>query len=114
MAVRRALDRLRKRRADSKRMALEADVSTLPAVSAGPDAQAQWNELIQRVREALARLPERQAEAFWLQCVEEMSQAEIAQRLGINANAVGVLVHRARQRLSQALAELNPVQQDRE
>ena len=54
-----------------------------------------------------------QAEAFWLQCVEEMSQAEIGRQLGVNGNAVGVLVHRARMRLRQALAELNPLKQER-
>jgi RNA polymerase sigma factor (sigma-70 family) len=114
MAVRRALDRLRKRRVDSKRVALDVEIATLSATAAGPDAQAQWNELIERVREELARLPGQQAEAFWMQCVEEMSQAEIGQHLGVNTNAVGVLVYRARQRLRQVLAQLNPVKQDRE
>ena len=114
MAVRRALDRLRKRRVDAKRVALDVEIATLSAIAAGPDAQAQWNELIERVREELARLPGQQAEAFWLHCVEDMSQAEIGQHLGVNASAVGVLVYRARQRLRQALAELNPVKQDRE
>ena len=75
MAVRRALDRLRKRRVDAKRVALDVEIATLSAIAAGPDAQAQWNELIERVREELARLPGQQAEAFWLHCVEDMSQA---------------------------------------
>jgi RNA polymerase sigma factor (sigma-70 family) len=108
-----ALDRLRKRRADAKQVALDGDVATLPAGSPGPEALAEWSELLERVRDELARLPGQQAEAFWLQCVEGMSQDEIGQHLGVNANAVGVLVHRARQRLRQSLAGLNPVKQDR-
>ena len=113
LAVRRALDRLRKRRADAKHVALDGDVASLPAASPGPDAQAQWNELLERIRDELVSLPGKQAEAFWLHCVEEMSQVEIGQHLGVNANAVGVLVHRARQRLRQSLAGLNPERQDR-
>jgi RNA polymerase sigma-70 factor, ECF subfamily len=113
LAVRRALDRLRKRRADAKQVALDGDVATLPAASPGPEALAEWSELLERVRDELVRLPGQQAEAFWLQCVEGMSQAEIGQHLGVNANAVGVLVHRARQRLRQSLAGLNPAKQDR-
>ena len=113
LAVRRALDRLRKRRADAKQLALDGDVATLPAESPGPDALAEWNELVERVRDELVRLPRQQAEAFWLRCIEEMSQAEISQHLGVSTGAVGVLVHRARQRLRQSLAEFNSVKQDR-
>ena len=113
LAVRRALDRLRKRRADARQVAFECDVATLPADSPGPDALAEWNELLERVRDELVRLPRQQAEAFWLRCIEEMSQAEIGQHLGVSTNAVGVLVHRARQRLRQSLAELNSVKRDR-
>jgi RNA polymerase sigma factor (sigma-70 family) len=40
IAVRRALDRLRKHRAVVKRAAFDADVATSSAASAGPDAQA--------------------------------------------------------------------------
>ena len=53
-----------------------------------------------------------QAEAFWLQCVEQMSQSEIGEHLGVTTGAVGVLVHRARQRLRQTLSDLNPVKQE--
>jgi DNA-directed RNA polymerase specialized sigma24 family protein len=47
-----------------------------------------------------------------LQCVEQMSQAEIGREMQITTGAVGVLVHRARQRLRQCLSDLNPVGQN--
>jgi RNA polymerase sigma factor (sigma-70 family) len=112
LAVRRALDRLRKRAAAAKRMAGDDDIATVAAASPAPDTQALWNELMERVRHEASCLPRQQAEAFWLQCVEEMSQAEIGQQLGVSANAVGVLVHRARQRLRQSLADLNPAKRE--
>jgi RNA polymerase sigma factor (sigma-70 family) len=93
---------------------LDTDILTLPATSAGPDAQARWNELIERVQGELVRLPVHQSEAFWMHCVEEMSRQEIGRHLGVSTSTVSVLVYRARQRLRQALAELNPVEQDRE
>jgi RNA polymerase sigma-70 factor (ECF subfamily) len=111
IAVRRALDRLRKYRSHAERVAQNGDLTSLPASSAGPDAQARWNELIARVQGELVRLPVHQAEAFWMHCVEEMSREEIGQHLGVPTSTVGVLVHRARQRLRHALAELNPVAQ---
>jgi len=114
LAVRRALDRLRKRSAEAKRVVGDDDIATLSSASPAPDTHAIWNELMERVRHETACLPRQQAEAFWLQCVEEMSQAEIGRYLGVNVNAVGVLVHRARQRLRQSLADLNPVKRESE
>jgi RNA polymerase sigma factor (sigma-70 family) len=114
LTVRRALDRLRKRSAEAKRMAGDDHIAALLSTSPAPDNHAIWNELIARIRHETARLPQPQAEAFWLHCVEEMSQAEIGQHLGVTANAVGVMVHRARQRLRQSLADLNPARRETE
>ena len=49
------------------------------------------------------------ARLFWLRCIEQLSYAEIGQQLKLDANTVGVLVHRARMHLRQVLADLNPV-----
>ncbi len=56
-------------------------------------------------------MPADQAEVFWLRTVEELSYEEIAEQMGIDANHVGVLLHRARQKLRQWLADLNPLRQ---
>ena len=69
---------------------------------------AELNELMDRLREELARLPVRQATAFWIRCVEERSYTEIAQQMKTTPSEVGVLIHRARQQLREALSDLKP------
>jgi RNA polymerase sigma-70 factor (ECF subfamily) len=108
IAVRRALDRLRKERRIAARVDSEKDTLLLPATGEGPGEEIEFRELLDRVRGEVARLPERQAEAFWLQCVEQLTSAEVAEQLGSDANSVGVLVHRARARLREMLADVNP------
>jgi RNA polymerase sigma factor (sigma-70 family) len=109
LAVRRALSRLRQRRKEASRRAVSVDVAVLATIARNPAEEAEWNELVERVRQAAARLPGQQGEAFWLRCVEQMDYAAIGAHLGVNANTVGVLVHRARQQLSRSLSDLKPV-----
>jgi RNA polymerase sigma factor (sigma-70 family) len=107
LAVRRALDRLRKER----RAAAHIDSFDEGALRSGglePSSDAEFRELVDRVRLEMARLPDRQAEAFWLRCVEEISYAEIAKQMEMDVSAVGVLIHRARNRLRDLLTDLNP------
>jgi RNA polymerase sigma-70 factor (ECF subfamily) len=110
LATRRALDRLRRRRAAPGYLAANGEVACLPAADAGPEAGAEFVELTDRLKHELGRLPPKQAEAFWLLSVEQMSYEEIGEQLGVTTNQVGVLVHRARQRLRAWLADLNPAQ----
>lgn len=107
-AVRRALDRLRKERRIAARVDADHDALLVPAAGEGPGQKIEFRELVERVREEVARLPERQAEAFWLQCVEQMSSADVAEQLGTEVGTVAVLVHRARSRLRELLSDLNP------
>ena len=102
LAVLRSLDWLRKRyrnRVDARpvdEIALAADSDT-----AGNGTNA--NELAERLRRALVELPENQAEAFSLRWFDEFSNEEIAERMGVTPNHVGVLLHRARQALRKLL-----------
>ncbi len=64
---------------------------------------------MERVRSELAHLPDQQAEAFWLVCVEERTYEEVAQQMDVKRNAVGVLVHRARQHMRSKLKSLKPI-----
>jgi len=75
LAARRALDRLRRRRRSRGRLEPATDVETVRAPGPGPGDEAVFNELVDRVRHELTKLPDRQAEAFWLRCTEEMSYA---------------------------------------
>ena len=60
-------------------------------------------ELSDRLREALAQLPEKQAEVFFLHALCGWSHREVGQRMEMTENAVGVTIHRVRQRLHEML-----------
>ena len=99
LATRRAIDALRVR---SRRR--EESPVEVPDSTPDPCELAAGSELLETVRELLAQLPSRQAEAFWLTAIEGGSAPEAAVQLGISAGAVRVLVHRARAALMVALS----------
>jgi len=102
-AVARSVDRLRAR----KRARLQTAASGLGQVrddSPSPPQDAEGAELASELRRALGRIPPKQAEAFCLHCIEDCSYQEIAESLRISIDAVGVLIHRARQHLRELLA----------
>jgi RNA polymerase sigma-70 factor (ECF subfamily) len=66
-----------------------------------------------RVRCGMAELPEKQAEVFWLSCLEGLSNHQIAARMQIPPGEVRVLLHRARTRLG-AILNLNRVHEGEE
>lgn len=105
LATRRAIDRLRTRQRTQSRFD-SGDVSLVQASNPGPAETAELNELVELVRHELVKLPERQAQAFWLHCIEEMTYEEIGRQLRIDTSTVGVLIHRARWRLRSVLADL--------
>lgn len=79
----------------------KADVVTQHAEE--PLQQAMARELEQAMEEGLAQLPLAQRAALHMKS-SGYSQREIAETLSINANHVGVLIHRARQTMAQYLA----------
>jgi RNA polymerase sigma-70 factor (ECF subfamily) len=112
LATARALDLLRSRYRRTNRMEPSADPRAMPSRDAGPQEQAEEAELAERLRAALAELPSRQAEAFCLRWLDEMSYQEIGERLGMETNAVGVMLHRARKRLREILGSKAPQRED--
>lgn len=98
LTVCRAVDRLRTRQ--SWQPFMEEPAS---ADAAGPDAAAIERELADRLRWAIAKLPDREAEVVSLLYLGEMTNAEIANTLGITAGAVGVALHKARAKLRKLL-----------
>lgn len=103
LAAARAVDRLREQ---GRRQAREARVArTMPRDPAPtPARSAEQSELADQLREALGRIPPKQAEVFVLIALEGWSYAEAADHLGASTDAVGVLLHRARGRLRRLLA----------
>lgn len=102
LASARAADRLRQRvRIAPREEPIDWDTIRGPAPSPGEIVEN--DELADRLREALARIPSKQAEIFCLQSLEGWSYEEIAAHLGISVDDVGVTLHRARKRLRELL-----------
>jgi RNA polymerase sigma-70 factor (ECF subfamily) len=103
LATRRAMDRLR-RRYRERAGALAIDRVREPGSEAeSPLGQASAKELMERVRQGMAELPDKQAQVFWLSCVEGLSHEHISDRLEVPPGEVRVLLHRARTHLRAAL-----------
>ena len=107
LATARALDFLRVRYRQHKRTDALADPTTAVSREADPGQEAEASELADRLRTALARLPHEQAEVFCLSCLDKLSYREIAERLKLTTNTVGVLLHRARGRLRKLLVPVD-------
>jgi RNA polymerase sigma factor (sigma-70 family) len=65
----------------------------------------QEHPAIELLRQAIERLPSRDREAIKLVLWDKLSHGEAAQVLGCSANALGVRIHRARNRLQQELGD---------
>jgi RNA polymerase sigma-70 factor (ECF subfamily) len=100
LATRRAMDRLRQRYRLRKQLIPIATVAEPSSAADDPFLQTGANELMDLVRRGLADLPEKQADVFWLSCIEGFTYPQIADRLQVAQGEVRVLLHRARKRLS--------------
>lgn len=105
MATLRAIDRLRQRRRQSKRLTHVEDWSDLQGSLPDPAHAVEAGELSQTLREAIACLSGPQAQAFCLRYFSDMSVKQISQTLHMPVGTVGVLLHRARARLRELLAK---------
>lgn len=101
----RAVDLLRRRIRDRRRTASLESAAPMAAGGGEPGDALAGRELAARLRTALAALPPQQAEVFTLAVVEQLPHAEVATLFGLTPNHVGVLVHRARARLRELLAD---------
>ncbi len=108
LATARALDMLRIRYRGKSRIEPTQNVLNAATANPGPGQQAEAAELAERLRVALAQLPSQQAEVFCLRWFDEMSYRQIAGRLELDTNTVGVLLHRARKHLQGLLASAQP------
>ena len=104
MAACRALDRLRQKR----RPVVSLNGLALNSLAPGPDLLAIENELADRLREAVAELPDREAEVFCLRFFDDLSYQDIADTLDITTGAAAQALHKARGRLALSLGEREP------
>lgn len=103
IASARAIDRLRQRSQRSKWQVNTAELGDIESSDPGPAQQVEAQELAENLRIALARLPSKEAEAFYLKNFEGFSYRQIGKQLGVKTSAVGVYVHRAKMKLRQLL-----------
>ena len=103
LATARAIDQLRKKYAKSQLNIDNEDLATLPTDNPGPAQLAQSKELKTELRKALALLPQKQAQAFCLRYLNDMSYMQIAKTLNIGISTTGVLLLRAKAKLRQLL-----------
>ncbi len=95
LSVNRAIDRLRKRR---------PVVGTDEIAASGtPESELEASERALALRQAVATLKHRDATLFSLYYLADLSQSEIGRQLDMTESAVGVALHRIRQRLSDQL-----------
>jgi RNA polymerase sigma-70 factor (ECF subfamily) len=71
----------------------------------GPSRRMELAELRQALETALGKLPSRIAQVFQLYAIEERSNDEVCDRLGISENNLWVMLHRARKQLRAELAD---------
>jgi RNA polymerase sigma-70 factor (ECF subfamily) len=103
LATARALDLLRRRSRQRSRCSPDADPAQVISREPGPPGRAEANELADRLRAAVGRLPRRQAHVFCLNCFEQMTSEEAAEQLSISPTAARMLLSRARRRLERLL-----------
>lgn len=103
-----ALDRRRRVRRAPTDQADELFLQALVTRETPADQVLHEAEQTRRVLQAIDRLLEAERQALLLTAVEELSTAEVAVVMGKTESAVRALVHRARTRLRERLAERLP------
>jgi RNA polymerase sigma-70 factor (ECF subfamily) len=101
----------RRRCAASRILALDLPTFTqLPVAGEGqsPMVECQRSEAISRLHAALGWLPEKYRSVILLRDLEDLSIAEVAQRLGLTIAAVKTRHMRARQKMAKFLRPLSP------
>jgi RNA polymerase sigma-70 factor, ECF subfamily len=107
LATARALEMLRTRyRERGRRDALPVEL--VEDLVGTPLSSASHGELQEHLREALTELDATSAQVFCLVVLEGFTNQEAATQLGLQANHVGVLLHRARGELRLRLSQFAP------
>jgi RNA polymerase sigma-70 factor (ECF subfamily) len=101
LATARAIDRLRQRFRESQVCTDAVGVDTISSGNPSPVQKLYAQELAIRLRETLSELPPQEAQVFCLRFLNDMNYRQIAKELGIKTNTAGVLLHRARAKLSE-------------
>jgi len=84
----------------------ECGVAALQDPAHAPDVQFQRRQEVERLHQALTRLPEKYRRMIQLRDLHELSVAETAQSLSLTTAAVRTMHHRARKLLARAFTRI--------
>jgi RNA polymerase sigma-70 factor (ECF subfamily) len=100
-----------RRRQGRRRKLVDRYVEQIPPAQYDEPDPLDWllaDERKSLVRQALGRLPRRDAEILLLKYTEDWSYRELAEHLGLSTSAVEARLHRARQKMRRTLARIDP------
>ena len=90
----------------SKRVAVaDVDLATMPSRERSAEENAVASDRAERVRELVARLPERMSQVILLRYFEELSEQEVAERLGIPVGTVKSRIHNGLRKLAESIGD---------
>lgn len=81
-------DRLRRERVVSIEAVGDIDALNVPVDEVTPDRRLDAHQELKRLADAFDRLPDRCREVVWLRRVEQLSQKQVAARMGISEKTV--------------------------
>lgn len=90
---------------EDRRSRLSGGAGTIACPPPDPEEQAIESDRARRVRELVSRLPERLSQAILLRYFDELSEREVAERLGVPVGTVKSRLHHGLKQLAAAVKE---------
>lgn len=93
------------RRRQSESAHADVDLETMPSRERSAEERLVESDRAEQVRELVSRLPERLSQAILLRYFEELSEKEVALRLGVPVGTVKSRLHHALRKLAASMEE---------
>lgn len=84
---------------------VDADLAAMPSPQRSPEDQVLDADRARRIRELVSRLPEPLSQAILLRYFEELSEKDVADRLGVPVGTVKSRLHHGLKKLAAAVKE---------
>ena len=94
-----------KDRWSKRRIHADVDLASMPSRERSAEERAVASDRAERVRELVAQLPERLSEVILLRYFEELSEKEVAARLGVPVGTVKSRIHYGLKKLAESIGE---------
>lgn len=83
----------------------DVDLASMPSKERSAEDHAVASDRAERVRELVAQLPERLSQVILLRYFEELSEKEVAARLGVPVGTVKSRIHHGLKKLAESIGE---------